>query len=151
EQQYDVALAAADLPLESLVAFYRRAKLNVSDGLRAAGEADGELHLKSGAPCIAGNLRIADVSFMNDSRKLVLRIGAVYIAYAPQLSRFVTLTSCLVSTPVNIALGGKSPLILRLDWQPKQFGISVSGQAESDRLLAAVKSFGLIARDYHAE
>lgn len=151
EQQYDVSLAAAGLPLESLVAFYRRAKLNVSDGLRAAGEVDGELHVKSGAPCIAGSLRLADVRFTDDSRKLDLRLGSVGVATPQQRSRFVASASCLVSTPVNVAAGGKGPLVLRLDWQPKQFGISVSGQAESNRLLAAVKSFGLIARDYHAE
>jgi hypothetical protein len=151
EQQYDVSLAAADLPVESLVAFYRRAKLNVSDGLRAAGEVDGELHLKSGAPCIAGSLRLADVRFTDESRKLDLRLGPVNVATPQQRSRFAASTSCLVSTPVNITAGGKNPLVLRLDWQPKQFGISVSGQAESNRLLAAVKSFGLIARDYHAE
>lgn len=151
EQQYDVGIAAVDVPLESLIAFYRRTKLNVSEGLRATGEADGDLHLKSGMPCFLGTLRLTDVRVTDTSRRLDLALGSMTVANPQQRSRFAASPSCLVSSPVTVALGAKGPLQLRVDWQPKQFGVTLTGQAESEQLLAAVKSFGLVARDYYAQ
>ena len=150
EEQYDVAVAAVDVPVDSLIRFYRRAKLNVSEDLRAAGKLDGELHLKSGIPCPLGSMRLSDVRFTDASRKMDLPVGSFTIAN-PQRSRFAVSPSCLASSPATFALGAKNPLQLRLDWQPQRFAVSMIGQAESEPLLAALKSFGLIARDYHAQ
>jgi hypothetical protein len=150
EQQYDVAVAAVDVPVDSLVHFYRRAKLNVSDDLRAAGTLAGELHLKSGNSCPLGSLRFSDVRFTDPSRKMDLTVSAFTITN-PQRSRFAASPSCMVSSPAAVALGSKNPLQIRLDWQSQRLAVSMAGQAESEPLLAALKSFGLIARDYHAQ
>jgi hypothetical protein len=152
DQQYDVAFAAAELPLESLVSFYRRAKLNVSDDLRASGTLSGDLHVKSDTPCIAGDLRLKDVKLTDSSRGVDLPVGAVAITSASsQRPRIAPSPVCLTSTPIPLALGGKNPVLLKIEWAQKNFTVALNGPAESDRLLAAVKSFGLIARDYHAQ
>jgi hypothetical protein len=150
EQQYDIAVAAVDVPLDSLVHFYRRAKLDVSEDLRATGKINGELHLKSDAMCLLGNVRLTDARFTDASRKMDVAIGSMTITN-PQRTRFASAPSCMVSSPANLLLGAKSPLQLRLDWQPQRFAVTMTGQAESEPLLAAVKSFGLVARDYHAQ
>ena len=151
DQQYDVALAAAELPLESLVAFYRRAKLNVSDDLHAKGTLSGDLHIKSDAPCLTGDLRLKGVQLTDTSRGIDLPVGAVAIMSVPTRPRVTSPQTCLTSTPIPLALGGKSPLLLKVEWAQKEFGVALNGPAESEPLLAAVKSFGLIARDYHAQ
>lgn len=152
DQQYDVALAAAELPLDSLISFYRRAKLNVSDDLRAGGTLSGALHVRSDSTCLAGDLRLKDVRLTDGSRGVDLPVGAVAIttAAAPR-PRAGTSPSCLSSTAIPLALGTKNPLLMRIEWAQKGFSVVLNGPAESDRLLAAVKSFGLIARDYHAQ
>jgi hypothetical protein len=152
DREYDVALAAAELPLESLVAFYRRAKLNVSNDLHAKGTLSGDLHMKSGAPCLTGDLRLNGVQLTDASRGIDLPVGAVAIMGAPpQRERGTAPPACLTSTPIPLALGGKNPVLLKIEWAQKDFTVALNGPAESDRLLAAVKSFGLIARDYHAQ
>src|SRR5262249_1647828 len=134
ERQYDLSVSAADLPVESLVAFYRRTKLNVSDDLRAAGTAKGELRVRSDVPCVTGNLRLDDVRIADPSHKLDLALGNVVIASPPARSRFMAPTSCLTSTTIPITLGGKDPLQLKMDWQPKQFAVTLNGPAESEQL-----------------
>jgi hypothetical protein len=151
EQQYDLAAMATDVPMESLVRFYRRAKLNVSDDLRAAGTVEGELQFKPNAPCPVGSLRVRDVRFTDASRKMDMAVGGFTIASpSPRRSR-VPSPSCLVSTPAGVSFGAKDILQLGLDWQPARLAVNLNGSAESESLLAALKSFGLIARDYHAQ
>lgn len=152
DQQYDVAFAAADLPLDSMISFYRRAKLNVSDDLRASGTLSGDLHVRSDSPCLAGDLRFNDVKLTDASRGIDLPVGTVAIVSAPPpRTRAAMAPACLTSTPIPLALGAKSPVLLKIEWAQKDFTIALNGAAESERLLAAVKSFGLIARDYHAQ
>jgi hypothetical protein len=152
DQQYDVAFAAAELPLDSVISFYRRAKLNVSDDLHAGGTLSGDLHVRSDSPCLAGDLRLKDVRLTDGSRGIDLPVGAVAITsvIAPR-ARVGTSAACLTSTAIPLALGAKNPLLLRMEWAQKDFTVALNGPAESERLLAAVKSFGLIARDYHAQ
>jgi hypothetical protein len=58
--------------------------------------------------------------------------------------------ACLESTNAALDLGGEHPLSVQVRIYPLEGLVGVSGTAAAEKLIAAAKSLGLIARDYRA-
>lgn len=145
DHTYDLTVTAIEVPLQSVLRFYRRAKQNVSDGLTASGTLEAQVHVSDATQCPTGTLRLQQARFIDETRKLDLPLT---LEMASRTSN--KKTSCLEGQPASVALGGRSPLLLHPSWASARFSLAVSGQAEADRFLSALKSFGLLLRDYHA-
>jgi hypothetical protein len=151
DREYDLTLTATDLPLQSIVDFYRRAKLNVSDSLRGSGNLQAELHVSNRDDCPSGTLRLQDARFIDEARKLDLPFA---IEMKTRTIATKIPASCFLTDGATVNMGARTPLTVvpywATYWGQRQFAFQVSGEAESDRLLATLKSFGLLTRDYHA-
>lgn len=143
-----VTLEGQAVPVRSVMEFYRRAILNVSESLRAGGSADFLLRFDRHAPCPEGSIMLRDLRFIDDEQSVDLRVGTFQMQApaAPMRNR-----ACLSSSAAPVSLGAASPVVLSAEWTPSALAVRLSGPAESEKLLSAVKSFGLIARDYHAQ
>lgn len=152
DQAYDVRVQANDVPLAGPLEAYRRAKLDVSDSLHAAGMMRADLRFTDSISCPAGWLSLAEARVEDTARKVDLQLGNVMLS-APAVSRGAKLSqaaSCLTTNVVNLDVGGKTPLGLQLLLGTDESRLLLRGQADSEPLLAVAKSFGLLARDYHA-
>jgi len=158
---YDLALIARDLPIQSLVALARHAKQGVPDDLIAAGRLNGKANLRRIADERASNLSwegIGEASGFELGSKLTkteLALGRVPFAVASgidQKSRatFREIVSSrpethLVIGPFNLALGRPTPATVR-GWASRSaYSFTVQGDAQVQRLLLLARMVGIPA------
>lgn len=155
-KQYDVTVVVETVPLQSFVNFYRHAKLNVSDSLRATGTLHTDLRFDSATPCVTGTASLKDARFRDADLDVDLNIGNLLLQTVtpvrgtPRRGAAVE-DACLTSNIAQVPLGGKTPLLVRLDAMGHGLRLALSGPVESEKALAATKAFGILARDYRAK
>ena len=151
DRSYDVSVAAEDLPVASIVQFYRHAKLNVSDSLAGTGTLKADLHFRSGLPCLMGKAALREASIVDPRHEVNLSFGnvEVLVPAAPQRKTNIELP-CLQSTRASLDLDGGRLLSAGVAVYRWGALLNVSGSAAANKLLSAAKSLGLIVRDYRA-
>jgi hypothetical protein len=147
ERSYDLKLVATDVPISRSLELYRRAKLNVSDSLRGSGTLSAELHASTRVACVEGTASLKDARIQDENYSL-----DVTLTPAPSGQAKKTIgnqAACFRFGPLNF--GGKdTQLVVSAENSLAGARLSVKGSSEAESLLAAAKSFGLVARDYHA-
>jgi uncharacterized protein involved in outer membrane biogenesis len=160
-RDYDLALYARDLPIQSLIALARHAKQGMPDDLIAAGQLDGNVTLRRDA-----NARASDVSWNGGgetsgfelSSKLsntMLVLGKVPFAVSsaidqksrPSLWEVVASPpeTHLVFGPFNLPLGRPAAANVR-GWASRSgYSFTIQGDAQVQRLLRLARMVGITA------
>ena len=150
EKTYEATLQARDVPLASVMRLYRRGKLNVGDGLSGSGTLSARFTISESSPCVAAEMTLQQAHITDTDKQLDLRIDSTLPLSPVKIKAAKAGALCPFLPALAIELGGKSPLLARLSMSREQARVFVTGSADAEQLLAAVKSFGLVARDYHA-
>ena len=165
-RNYDFALTARDLPIQSLISLARHAKQGVPDDLIAAGHLNGTVKLRHGADSqlseVAWEGKGETSGFEVESKvtKTELVLGKVPLSVSPVAdSKSATtrqivaspLETCLVVGPFNLPLGRPAPAVLR-GWASRSgYGFAVRGDAQLQRVLQVARTVGIPAPQTAAE
>lgn len=158
-RNYDLSLAARDLPIQSLMAFARHAKQGMPDDLIATGQLDGNVKLRRGANSGArevtwegsGQTSGFDLSSKLTNTELVLGRIPFALSTAKDQKSAATLREVvappaqvhLVVGPFNLALGRPAPATVR-GWASRSgYAFVVQGDVQVQRLLQLARIVGI--------
>jgi hypothetical protein len=158
-RNYDLALTARDLPIQSLVALARHAKQGVPDDLNAAGRLNGRVNLRRIADVRASNVNwegSGETSGLELGSKLTkaeLVLGRVPFAVSSAMNpKSRAISRAIVSPqpethldigPFNIALGRPTSATVR-GWASRSgYSFTVQGDAQLQRLLQVARTVGI--------
>ena len=158
-RNYNLALTARDLPIQSLVALARHAKQGVPDDLTAAGRLNGDVKLRHIAGAGAGDVtwegsgETSGFALGSKLTKTELGLGRVPFAVtaaSDQKSRAafreivrVRPETHLLVGPFNLALGRPAPAVVR-GWASRSgYSFTVQGDAQLQRLLQVARTVGI--------
>lgn len=157
---YDLALLAHDVPIQSLIAFARRAKKDIPEDLLAAGKLDANLkvhrHGDVSAPVWEGGgqtLGFQLRSKLADSELVLDRIPFAIFSASPadftarnRHGRAQTVPPAetrLSIGPFDLALGRPQPTIVEGWVSHSGYNLLVQGEAQVRRLLQVARTVGL--------
>jgi hypothetical protein len=157
-RDYDLALAAQDLPIQSLIAFARHAKQNVPDDVIATGKLGGSLKIHnsasnpSGSPTWEGDGETSDFQLGSKLTNTELALGKIPFAISSAVSSKSLTTNTKTSPPsenrlevgpFDLALGRSTPATVR-GWASRSgYNFNVQGDAQIQRLLQLARTVGI--------
>jgi hypothetical protein len=153
-RNYNLALTARDLPIQSLVAFARHAKQAVADDLIAAGRLNGNLQLERGVNSRSSDLvcegrgEASGVELGSKLNKTELRLGDIPIvmsvgAHPKSGSAPLALETRMEIGPFNLALGRAAPATVR-GWVSRSgYGFAIQGDTQLQRLFQVAHTVGI--------
>jgi len=159
-RSYDLALAAQDIPMQSLLAFARHAKKDLPDDLVARGMLDGSLSLRrppaSDRPIWTGEGETLGFSLTSEVSKTRLELDRVPLSIASEdnlstdhnLRRPVPPTKIppeprLEIGPFNVALGRPAPATVRGWISRSGYGLTLAGDSQVRTLFQLARTLGL--------
>jgi hypothetical protein len=148
ERSYDLKLVATDVPLSRALELYRRAKLNVSDSLRGSGTLSAELHASTRVGCVEGTASLKDARLQDENYSLDVTVSPSLLSERGKKAK-ANQRACFSFGPVSFR-DKETELLVSAENSLSAARLAVKGSSEAESLLAAAKSFGLVARDYHA-
>jgi uncharacterized protein involved in outer membrane biogenesis len=160
-RDYDLALTAQDLPIQSLIGFARHAKQGLPDDLIATGRLDGNVRLRRSAHALASDAALegsGEASGFELGSKLTktqLMLGKVPFVVSAATNPKKHATSRekglppseahLDVGPFELALGRPTPTSVR-GWASRSgYSFSVQGDAQVQRLLQLARTVGIRA------
>jgi AsmA family/AsmA-like C-terminal region len=165
-RDYDLTLAAKDLPIQSLIAFARHAKQAVPDDLIAAGWLNGNVTLRRDSSARASDVvwagrgETSGFEIRSKLNKTELVLGRVPFAAPAAIDRKarVALREAVAPQearldvgPFNLPLGKPAPVTVR-GWASRSgYNFEVQGDAEVQRLLQVARMVGIPAPQPAAE
>jgi hypothetical protein len=166
-RQYDLKLAADNVPLQVVLSLIRHAKRDMPDDLTAAGTLAGEFNLRGDAaiaqPELSGSGQTADLRLRSSSTKAELMVGAVpFTITASQKTAFKTgraprtmqsepQTPTLMIGPFPLKLGRPTPVMTQALVNPAGYDISLNGETDVQRILQIGRTVGIPASSLPAE
>ena len=160
-RDYDLALTARDLPIQSLVALARHAKQGMPNDLRATGRLDAKVKVQR-----AVNAGPADAVWEGNGETSGFQLGSKFTKAELVLGRIPFAVSAAIDTksrakfretvpspaeahvdvgPFNLALGRPTPATV-LGWASRAgYGFTVQGDVQVQRLLQLARTVGIPA------
>ncbi|HYA23423.1 MAG TPA: AsmA family protein [Terriglobales bacterium] len=163
---YELALAAQDVPIQSLVAFARHAKKGVPDDLLATGQMDADIHGHRPEGASAGSWtgggQTSGFQLKSTSSDTELALDTVAFSVSTEVSKSAARAASGESTlarsephvligPFPTALGGPAPLIVAGRVGREGYDLGVHGETQVQRLLQVAKMVGIPASQALAE
>jgi uncharacterized protein involved in outer membrane biogenesis len=154
---YDLALTAQSLPIQSLMAFARHAKQGIPDDLIAAGQLDGNVKLRRTANASAatweGSGETSGFELGSKLTRVDLVLSKIPFTVSPATDqRSRSASSKMVAPrqeghldigPFNLALGRPVPAIVR-GWASRSgYSLTVQGDGQVQRLLQVARTVGI--------
>jgi hypothetical protein len=165
-RDYDLALTAQDLPIQSLIALARHAKQGMPDDLIATGRLAGNVRVRRAVDARAGNVvwegsgETSDFQLASKVNKTELVLGRVPFAVLPAIKSKSRATlgeivpppeTHLEVGPFDLALGRPAPVTVR-GWASRSgYSFTVQGDAQVQRLLRLARTVGIPAPQPAAE
>jgi hypothetical protein len=154
----DLALAARDLPIQSLMGFARHAKQGMPDDLIAVGRLDGNVRFRSAANVGAsgavweGGGETSGFQLGSKLTKTELALGRIPFAILPAIGSKSRATSGKTAPPpethfelgvFDLPLGRPAPATVR-GWASRSgYSFTVQGDAQVQRLLQLARTVGI--------
>jgi hypothetical protein len=166
-QNYDLALTARELPIQSLIALARHAKQGLPDDLIAAGRLNGNLKFRR-APSVRlssaiweGRGKTSGFELGSKLNKTELVVGEVPFTVSPAPGpKSATAMRTIVAFapeahlevgPFNLPLGRTAPVTVR-GWVSRSgYNFTIQGDAQLQRLLQAARTVGVPTHQPNAE
>jgi len=165
-RDYDLALTAHDLPIQSLIAFARHAKEGMPDDLVATGRLGGNVKFRRSATARAGDVvwegsgETSGFQLGSKFTKTELVLGRVPFAVSPAIASKSRATLREIVPPpethfevgpFDLALGRPAPATVR-GWTSRSgYSFTVEGDAQVQRLLRLARTVGIRAPQPVAE
>jgi hypothetical protein len=164
-RDYDLALTAHALPIQSLIAFARHAKQGMPDDLVATGRLSGKMKVRRAVNAPDGNVvwegsgETSDFQLGSKFTKTELTLGRVPFAVSSgrgsksraALALAPPSEARLEMGPLDVPLGRPAPATVR-GWASRSgYSFTVQGDAQVQRLLQLARTVGIPVREPAAE
>jgi hypothetical protein len=161
--QYDLSLHSQEIPMQSVVALARHTKKDIPEDLVATGKLQAKFKLAkeydSGGSKRnwSGAGEVQEFGLKSDFIKADLSLGRIPFSLsiespAPNGKRHPKASLAPIPVgprldigPINVALGGKAPAIVRGLFSESEYELSLQGETDLPRLLRLARTVGLAA------
>ena len=161
-RNYNLALTAHDVPVQSLIAFARHAKQGMADDLIAAGRLNGHLKLERGVNTRSNDVvregrgEASGVELGSKFNKTELSLGDIPLvvsagSHPKSAGARLAPETRLEIGPFNLALGRVAPATVRGWLSRSGYGFAIQGDAQLQRLLQVARTVGIPAQQPNAE
>lgn len=148
---YDLALSIKGVPMQSLVALARHAKLGLPDDLIAGGELEGKMTIQRPAPASKlsvwqGSGEVTGFGLESSLTNTDLALNDISFTVSSE-----GLDPHLTLNPLKISLGRPTPTVLQGRVSRQGYDLQLKGEAQLQRLLQAARTAGIPALQTAAE